>query len=227
MTAKRTKKKSNTAENPLGIMTAFPTYVGHKNFSDVGGLNDRLRLSIYKNKASNPDGVTRSNTAGTWHSDIQLLKWIDVPELSDMFARSILQYTTSYGANPADEISLKMNAWAMIYNDGGYATVHTHPNCHYAAVYYLDNPGDEKRTMVTGIRTTPGDIEFVDTRGAQGCVQMSLNGEAAFRMQPRAGDMIVFPSWLPHFVHPVIGEEDRICIACNATVVKHTKGTIK
>lgn len=228
MAAKKSKKTpaaqpAAEQKNPLQVMNAFPTYVGYKTFPDVGAINDKMLLSIYKNKAANPDGETKSNTAGTWHSKTDLLHWIDVPELGEMFTRSLLAFTTAYGVNPDDEIAFRMNAWAMVYNDRGYSTVHTHPNCHYAAVYYLDNPArDEVKTMVTGIRTCPGDIEFVDTRGAEAYVPNSFCNQTAFRVTPQAGDMLVFPAWLPHFVHPMVGTKDRICIACNATVVKHT-----
>jgi hypothetical protein len=35
--------------------------------------------------------------------------------------------------------------------------------------------------------------------------------------------ILVFPSWLPHFVHPVSGEEPRISIATNMTIMEHIK----
>jgi hypothetical protein len=117
-------------------------------------------------------------------------------------------------------ISFRLQAWAMVYNDRGYATVHTHPNCHFSSVYYLDNGGDEIKTMVTGAKARPGDIEFVDGRPASGYQFPGVNFLPAFRLSPGPGEMIVFPSWLPHFVHPVVGDKDRICIACNASIVK-------
>ena len=59
-------KKNKTAEkNPLMIHTPFPTFMGHRNFADNEAFNERLRLNIYRNRGQNPEGTTRSNTAGT------------------------------------------------------------------------------------------------------------------------------------------------------------------
>ena len=39
-----------------------------------------------------------------------------------------------------------------------------------------------------------------------------------FRVQPQAGLLVVFPSWLYHWVHPYAGERPRIAVSFNATV---------
>lgn len=209
--------------NPLQISHVFPTYLGMRTFEGDGidALNERLRLKIYRNKSNNPEGTTKSNTAGTWHSDTGLLTWAEEPALITMFQRTALDYLSAYRVDPKDEVGLSMAAWAMVYNDGGYSTVHTHPNAHFAAVYYLDNPTHSEIRMTTGVRLTPGEIEFVDTRGSQGMLPGTVNMGTSFRLNPQAGQMIIFPAWLPHFVHPVRGDQDRICIACNVTIASH------
>jgi uncharacterized protein (TIGR02466 family) len=217
-------------DRPMAIAHAFPTYVGLKDWNgieDVADINARLRRAIYRKQGEDKDGIYRSNAAGTWHSDTELLKWIDVPELAKLFHNSFASYATTLGVSPAAQISFKLQAWAMVYSDRGYATVHTHPNCHFSGVYYLDNGDDDVKTMVTGAKAHPGDIEFVDGRPASGYQFPGVNFLPAFRLRPRAGELIVFPSWLPHFVHPVRGNKDRICIAANATIVniKNPEGT--
>jgi hypothetical protein len=208
---------------PLGIMSVFPTHIGQRQY-DAEGLNQKLISNIYRNKGEDSEGMYRSNAAGTWHSDTDLLSWIDEPDLGKMFQKSFCAYTQTYGVKPNAEIGLRLQAWAMVYKDGGYATVHTHPNCHMSAVYYLDNTSDDVdhgRKMVTGARACPGDIEFVDSRASGGYQFPGVNLLSAFRLTPTAGMMIVFPSWLQHFVHPIIGKKDRLCISCNATITSH------
>jgi uncharacterized protein (TIGR02466 family) len=220
------KNKKTAEKNPLVITSPFPTFTGRRSYAGKEGndaFNDRLRTKIYRNKGQNPDGTTRSNTAGTWHSDVDLLKWINEPALAGIFQRTVLDYLNVYNIDPTDEVGLTLAAWAMVYETGGYSTVHTHPNAHFACVYYVDNPEQIETTMTTGVRLCPGEIEFVDTRGAQGMLPGTINMGTSFRLNPKAGDMLIFPAWLPHFVHPLVGDKDRICIACNATIVKHTK----
>lgn len=217
----KAKPEAKKTREPMKIHTVFPTYMGRRNWEGTKEFNERLRLKIYRNKGNNPEGTTRSNTAGTWHSDVNLLTWIDEPLLIQMFQRTVLDYLQVYHVDPKDEVGLRLAAWAMVYNEGGYSTVHTHPNAHFACVYYLDNPPQIERRMTTGVRLLPGEIEFVDTRGAQGMLPGTINMGTSFRLNPQEGDMLIFPAWLPHFVHPMVGDKDRICIACNATIATH------
>ncbi|MQB00200.1 MAG: hypothetical protein GEU78_07900 [Actinobacteria bacterium] len=208
--------------SPLQIMSAFPTHVGAKEWEDTADLNRQLKEAIYKRREEDPTGLYRSNTAGTWHSDDGLLRWTGEAgkKLSQMFGESFRAYAGTYGADPQGECDIHMMAWGMVYTNGGYATVHSHPNCHFSGVYYVDTDEADEITMATGARVRPGDIEFVDTRGSSGYQRKGLKFQTAFRITPKSGQMIIFPSWFPHFVHPVRSGE-RIAISCNATILKY------
>ncbi len=64
-----------------------------------------------------------------------------------------------------------------------------------------------------------GLLEFLDPRPL---VEMVLAPGHPFgrplRIQPEAGLMVVFPSWLYHLVHPYTGDGARISIAFNAPI---------
>jgi len=216
------------AEQPMQVMTAFPTYVGSKQWSDTDKLNDGLRRAIWQNKGANPDGLYRSNAAGTWHSDDACLKWMGDAgkQLGQMFGNAFRTYiNNAFGADEAAECTISLQAWAMVYSPGGYATVHTHPNCHLSGVYYVDGGDDSKSIMATGVNVHPGDIEFVNPGPPCPYQFTGMTTSRGFRINPDAGQMLVFPSNLPHFVHPVKADE-RISIACNATI-KRFKPPVK
>jgi len=208
--------------SPLQLMTPFPTYVGVKQWEDTEKLNADLTLAVHRRRGDDPAGLYRSNTAGTWHSDDGLLRWSGEAgqKLGRMFGESFRTFTNTLGAHPEGECDIRLMAWAMLYRPGGYATVHTHPNCHFSGVYYVDEGSPETITMATGAHVHPGDIEFVDTRGNSGYQRKGLNFQTAFRITPKPGLMLVFPSWFPHFVHPV-RDGERISVACNATILKY------
>jgi uncharacterized protein (TIGR02466 family) len=179
-------------------------------------------------RIKDPVGIYRSNTAGTWHSDTKLL---DHPRkkanetLFRMFGRGFNQLATQHGVAQDTVMSWRLQAWGMMYSDRGYATVHNHPNCHFAGVYYVDAADDAdspEKVMATGVKRRAGDLEFVGPHAHSQQAPRGLNLQGAFHVTPQPGMMVLFPAWLNHFVHPVELDEDdtRISIACNGTLVK-------
>ena len=203
--------------------TAFPTFVGIREWVGTEELNRLLELEIMRVRTKDPEGIYRSNIAGCWHSGDNITKAIGPAGemLNSMFFAAFSDLAGAQ-APKRGEIKLSLQTWAMMMRDRGYSTTHTHPNCHFSGVYYVrTGPESPEKTMATGVAVHPGDIEFMDIRGGPNSQQVKgLTLQPSLRFTPRAGTMLVFPSWLPHFVHPVDGEGDRISVACNATVVK-------
>lgn len=214
-------KKNKTAKTPpYNLHSLFPTNVLSRDWPDVEDVNESLKAQIWRLRALDPDGIYRSNMSGTWHSKDKILEELgDAGKtLKDMFGRAFVEWGGLHGLKKEESVRVRLSAWAMVYSDRGYATVHTHPNCHASGVYYVDDTtAGQEQVMATGVPVRAGDIEFVDTRrgGEQQVSHMRLNPPAVFSFNP--GRMLVFPSALPHFVHPVIGPGERIAIACNAT----------
>ena len=215
-------------DNPMNLMTAFPTMVGGQQFPDTTALNADLRRYIHEKKKADPEGVYRSNSSGTWHSDDKLFSWAGEAgkKLQEMFLYSYTTYAKHvFKVQDNYELRIRPAAWAMIYTDGGYSTVHTHPNCHLSAVYYLDGGCDAERTMATGVKVRAGDIEFVNPGHPAHFQFDGMNSQPGFKITPDPGLMLVFPSDLHHFVHPFVGEGERISIACNAIIQPVKKET--
>ena len=64
-----------------------------------------------------------------------------------------------------------------------------------------------------------GVLEFLDPRA--GVEAVTAPGDPygePFRVRPQAGLLVVFPSWLYHWVHPYAGQTPRIAISFNATL---------
>ena len=224
MASRKTPAKSNNKSvQPAptwGGQSVFPTEIISRDW-DVPELNEKLKNEIWRNRALDPVGLYRSNAAGTWHSKDDILQASGDAglELHKMFGEGFTSYASHvYKADMSKYVvNVRIQAWAMVYEDRGYAAVHNHPNCHASAVYYVDNTVPPKEiTMATGVKLRSGDIEFLDTRSNS---TMQVTG---LRMNPsciigyKTGRMLVFPSSLPHYVHPVNGPGERIAIAANA-----------
>jgi hypothetical protein len=63
-----------------------------------------------------------------------------------------------------------------------------------------------------------GILEFLDPRAGVDAVTAPGDpyGEP-FRLRPQAGLLVIFPSWLYHWVHPYTGQTPRMAISFNAT----------
>lgn len=88
-------------------------------------------------------------------------------------------------------------AWATVHYDCISHLPHTHPENALSAVYYVSVPDDA------------GPIIFSDPRGP---LPPFDNTVTVF---PKAGDLLIFPSWLLHQVGPTRGLQERISIAFN------------
>ena len=100
------------------------------------------------------------------------------------------------------------NMWVTIYPAGAYVPEHTHAKADVSGVFYVKAAGD------------CGDLVFRDPSWV--AKTACNNGESTFpiegtrqRFKPSTGDLLLFPSWLPHYTEPNNTKEDRIIISFN------------
>ena len=96
----------------------------------------------------------------------------------------------------------------------------TDPGSFWSAVYYVDDGG------IDADPSLGGELEFMDPRGpgpamyapnlAFGSAGLSVGANEVVR--PRAGRMVMFPSWVLHQVRPYRGKAERISIALNLSL---------
>ena len=62
-----------------------------------------------------------------------------------------------------------------------------------------------------------GTIEFIDPRVGIGAIKVPGNPfDESLRLEAEPGMMLMFPSWLKHYVHPYQGPGVRISISFNS-----------
>jgi len=197
---------------------AFSTPIVRFQVPDHSALDADL-LTEGARLRSADEGVSKSNRGG-WHSKGNLF---DEPasciqKLGAASREAVLAATSKVtsSVDPRD-LRLKLFAWMNINPPGGFNAPHTHPGAHWSGVYYVSQPEIE-----TG---TSGMIEFLDPRSD--LPHWRLLKSSAFRpkrrLRPEAGEMILFPSYLVHWVYPNETEEERVSIAFNATFRKAPK----
>lgn len=181
-------------------------------------LNDAL-LEEGRRLRAQDTGASKSNRGG-WHSSGNLFEH-DAPSIGTLRGEAeaaVLEATRKITTkvDPAT-LRLKLFGWMNANPPGGFNAPHTHPGAHWSGVYYVSQPEVE-----TG---SSGMIEFLDPRSD--LPNWRLLGSRSFapkkKIRPTPGELILFPSYLVHWVYPNETDEERVTIAFNATFSKAKK----
>jgi len=180
---------------------------------DEVGLNDGLTKEIAKRRKAE-SGMTSSNRVG-WQSEHDFFTRTEPGHAA--LARVIGQVikATLQSIDPAVDfakLQIAINGWANVNPPGGYNGPHQHTNAVLSGVYYVDVP--------RGPSEKGGAIEFLSPHPVRllgGLVNAPMFSERIF-LQPKAGDLLIFPGQLPHWVHPNDSGKPRVTIAFNAMI---------
>lgn len=185
---------------------------------DAAALNAALTSDIAKRQQAEP-GLSISNQHG-WHSDRDLFKREE--HSFKLLCSHIVRALIHVGKTFTPEFSLQQRdiqgqGWVNVNNKGAYNAPHDHGSFHWSGCYYVAVPPTANERS--------GNIEFLDPRGglSMGSDAPSpiFGGKVRFRPQP--GLMLIFPSYLYHWVYPNEEAADRISIAFNAKIVSRPK----
>ena len=196
----------------LDVTSAFPTFIGRLHIPDADAMNRELRALIIAEEAQYAT-LARSNVGG-WHSRPDLLQRPDpaVSALTQWLTWALRQMIRATAGSDAFHGTLSISAWAAICRAGAYHAPHSHPDSAWSGVYYVDPGTDVPDRPLSGV------LEFFDPRaGAEAVTAPGDPYGEPFRVRPEAGLLVVFPSWLFHWVHPYAGPTPRIAVSFNAT----------
>lgn len=192
----------------------WPTPVMRRIWPGHTAMDEALAALILERERSAP-GNTKSNQGG-WHSTDDLLTWggESVAGLLRWIFQAFSDMTALTSGGGKHDGQIEVNAWANVNRYGNYNIVHTHPASVWSGVYYVrvgaPAPEDKPRSGV---------LELIDPRaGAEMVAAPGAPFGLSKIIHPRPGEMILFPSWLKHMVHPYWGEGERISIAFNIRV---------
>lgn len=205
------------------VKNLFPTPFIMASFApDEAALINEQLIPMLLKKAEVSESMKVSNQGG-WQSDAKLPEWGGEPVQTILAALKelITQVTLYKDGNEFQRgvIDWKINGWANINRKGDSNALHTHPGAYWSVVYYVqvDDSGQE----------TGAELELLDPRGPVAnmycpLLRFGLQGYVTAGgselHKPKAGECILFPSWLQHAVKPYIGEGTRISLAFNFSI---------
>ena len=178
----------------------FPTDFYHANIFEYDENEKYKNFLIDLSKKTS--GNVRSNRGG-WQSDTNLWNREVFKPLLEK-ATNITQNIIDYISNKKPQMVIR-SMWGNISPKGGMNFTHIHPSGWMSGVYYIQLPKDNDV------------ITFEDPRPARmmDFQRSCLVKDEYFDYQVKVGDLILFPSWLPHYVLPNTSDENRISISFN------------
>jgi len=190
----------------------FATPVVTDQLDDAASLNEALAASILAQRDADA-GLKLSNRGG-WHSRRDFPTWAG--EAGQRLMKHALQLANAFVVpRKGAQVEWAVDAWANASERGNLNAPHVHSGTYWSVVYYVqvgDGEGGElilHDPRMPGLRMHAPHLRFKD------------NGpEGRIKIQPRAGEMILFPAWLWHSVEPWDGEGTRISVAMNIRAVQ-------
>ena len=144
--------------------------------------------------------------------DHPVIKW-----LNDCFKRATIDYAKSSEINY--EIDFSVQGWPNINKFGDYHNLHNHPHSWLSGTYYVSVPNDDP---IIGSRNdiNPNDISFFDPRPQANmtAIRKDKQVDPEFRHKPSSGELLMWPAFLHHLVHPNLCHEERISISFNVVL---------
>lgn len=175
----------------------FPSTIYVDNINNAVYINQTLLFiqdEIQNNKIINAHSIRNG-----WQSQKDLYNIPHFAVLADYILKKI-QIDVLQGDKTKSLIMTDM--WVNHHGHQGFNHVHVHPNSWYSGVVYLK------------CSDKTGNICFADPRpGAE-----MTHVVSPMVVSPKPGDLILFPSFLPHWVEPNADTAERISISFNISI---------
>lgn len=213
-----------------GFHGLWPTPVGVHRYPGAAALNPLLVRTLAEGRAAQER--KRGVEPGPFFaSDDDLLHRVKLDEWQD-FVRWIvhsLGETVKLANREAwggEALELRVGIegmWFQCSRGGAFHDVHTHGNCSWSSAYIvqIDEPEERVKHPVYGAGNGVTRL-YGPPLHALGGAFVDL-GNAYLQpphvdVEPVAGQLVLFPSWLAHQAMPYDGEKERVIISFNASV---------
>ena len=202
------------------ILQHWPTFIGEFYNSEHDEVKKKLLdyFEDYKKKqpTSRKGGEnfnlyeSRYNLHQESNEDLQKIFQFISRGVFSVFQQASKTYILERGSEKKYRIIIK-DSWFITYENGGFVAPHTHDNCSWSCVYYVQSGEDSSERNGATFLESPSSRLSSDI-GSES-FQHSLK-----EFKPIEGKLIVWPSYIVHGSYPHVGKVKKTIISANLII---------
>jgi hypothetical protein len=213
-----------------GCQWLWPTPIGVHQYANAATVNPLLVSAFAEGRAAQER--ERGVEPGPFFaSDDDLLDRVKLPQWQDFigFLASSVGDTVQRangeawaGQVPDFRVGVE-GMWFQCSRDGAFHDIHTHGNCSWSGVYIVQIDETPRRIQhpvygaANGVTRLYGP-PFTALGGAFVDIGNAYLQPPHQDVIPTPGQLLLFPSWLPHMALPYSGELERVIVSFNASI---------
>ncbi len=159
---------------------------------------------------------------GLFESNFELFDWPDAPigvlrNWCWLQLYRAIGELNGYTPEQLRNLHVAAESWFHITRNGGYFALHNHPMASWSGVYCVASGDPDPTVADNGLLTFVNPQQTATMYIDMAIARMSRPYACApVAMSLRAGQLVLFPSWVLHEVRPFYGRCERITVAFNA-----------
>lgn len=191
--------------------TVFSNFIAHEYLPNI----DNLSIAKYACQLEEMGKSVRVSNEGGYHSSHLDLQTSKTADLFMEIIRCVSETFSELGFNTKQYEPVIHVAWLNINRKHNFMRHHNHLKAVFSGVYYIKTPKNS------------GDLEFnspvadhkyvVDSDCIKDFNHFNSN---TWIVPAEEGKLVLFPSWLVHFVQPNLSDEDRISLSFDCSIRK-------
>ncbi len=196
-------------------LSIFPTLVFKHDHPGLETMNQALMVLILDQEKDGKE-IKRVSLVGGYRSDreffdqphwaVQALKKLVLSNLAD-YAKTLAIQETGNPDATEDLSDIDLWGWSLVLREGDMVAPHLHKRCNVVGTYYV-------HTSVEDPLPNAGQLILCDPRVR--AYAMPVEDQAVTVTMPhQTSRMVLFPSFLEHYVLPFKGPGERISVAFN------------
>ena len=128
-----------------------------------------------------------------------------------VFQQASKNYILERGAEKKYQVTIK-ESWFITYENGGFVAPHTHDNCSWSCVYYVQSEKDSNKKNGATFLQAP----YSRLRSDIVSESFQYSSES---YEPIEGKLVVWPSYIIHGSYPHLGKVKKTVLSANLVIV--------